>query len=123
MRDTCFLIRGTFAYCRTKEAIKRMKEGDIIQNCNSEIYYKQLNNQTYMSHDSFSWKPSDTPMKLYPCYEEWRSLSNLHYYDDLIGGTSETNLRYLTKDGKVLKYDDRRANKFKKRWFINHLLS
>ena len=116
-------MKGTFAYCRTKEAIKRMADGDIIQNCNTELYYKKLNKQTYVSTDSFSWEPSEDSIEFFPCYEEWRSLSNLHYYTDLETVTSIDEIRYLSPSGKILKPDDNRADKSKKRWFINYLLS
>lgn len=115
-------MRGTFAYCRTKEAKRRMMDGDIIQRLRTEQYFKYENDTIYVSTDCHKWGEFLPPMETFPPYEEWKSLSNLHYYDDLKKELGDQKLWYLTKDEKVVDEYDMQADKSKKRWFAGDLL-
>lgn len=115
-------MRGTFAYCRTKEAIKRMEDGDIIQNLSTEQYFKIEKGMVCVSSDCFRWGEFTPPMETFPPYEEWKSVSNLHYYEDLKKEIGEQKLRYLTCDEEIIDESDIQADKNKKRWFYGNLL-
>lgn len=115
-------MRGTFQYCKTKEAIKRMEDGDMIQNCKTEQYFKMENNIIYASTNTINWGEFVPPMTTFPPYEEWRSCSNLHYYKDLKKQAGNKKIWYLTNDEQVIDETDSRADKNKKRWFFGSLL-
>lgn len=113
-------MKGTHVFCRTNEAVKRMQDGDIIQNLTNEQYFKQHDSLIYVSKDCFRWEKYEQPMESFPPYEEWKSLSDLHYYSDLVS-TKEidtTHLKYLTLDDRKLSFGDVEADLTKKRWFI-----
>lgn len=99
-------------YCRTNEAVKWMNDGDVIQNLESEEYYKKEGLSVFVSHDTIHWKKFELPMEIFPPYEEWRSITNLHYYDEVEG-----DKMFLTSDDRPVTEDDPEADKNKKRWY------
>ena len=115
-------MKGTFQYARTKEAIKWLYDGDIIQNIGSDEYYRLKNGKLYISDDSFHWVKYNQPIEAFPPYVEWRSLSNLHYYDDLKDEIGEEPICYLSSDNEVIEENDKRADKTQKRWFVKALV-
>lgn len=116
-------MKGTFQYCHTAEAVKRMNDGDILQNLTSEQYFKKENGITLTSADTFKWCEYALPIEHFEADEEWRSLSNLHYYQDLKKHFKDESLNYLTIDNKVLSEDEPGADQTKKRWFQGNLLT
>lgn len=115
-------MKGTFAFCKTQEAIKRLNDGDIIQNLETEQYFKKRNGELLISNNCLKWRKFEGAMTFSPL-TDWRSLSNLHYYDDLKTAFPSEEIQYLTSDKKVIKETDPAADKNKKRWFIGSLLS
>lgn len=117
-------MKGTFPFCRTNEAIKRMGDGDVIQNQDDELYFKKEGDIIFVSHDNFHWEEYTKPMELYPPYAEWRSLSNLHYWEDLKKDSilKKGQLKYLTLDDRVLDEEDTETDRTKKRWFVGEIL-
>lgn len=115
-------MRGTFPYCRTGEALKRMEDGDIIQNLRTEQYFKKEAQTVYASTDSFKWGEFAPGMNIFSSDEEWRSLSNLHYYNDLKKEAGEQKIWFLTRDNEVIDETSPLANKNKKRWFYGSIL-
>jgi hypothetical protein len=114
-------MKGTFAYCRTKDAIAWMEDGDIIQHLQDRTYFKKVNSIVYFSDDSLHWEEFTTPMETFPPYEEWRSIYNLHYLKDL-EHKNKSGVKYLAPNDIVLPYDDPEADKTKKRWFVGGIL-
>lgn len=111
---------GTFAFCRTTEAVKRMNDGDIIQNLDSDLFFKQEGDTILFSIDCNKWNIFREPMNTFPPFVEWRSLSNLHYYNDLVMESS-AKIQYLTVDDVIIEESNPLADKTKKRWFINNM--
>lgn len=111
-------MSGTFAFCRTKEAIKRMDDWDIIQNLTTEQYFKKEKGKVFISTDCYNWNLFAFPMETFPPYTEWRSLSNLHYYEDLKNEAADQTLCYLSQNEEILDEHDSRVDKSKKRWFV-----
>lgn len=104
--------------CRTKEALKRLNDGDIIQNLDSEDYFQKIDGSVYISKDCMNWKKFEIPMYTFPPYNEWRSVTNLHYYHDLKIEKSEEEKLFLTVDKKVVDKNHPKADREKKRWFM-----
>ena len=117
------MMKGTFQYCRTEEALKRMDDGDIVQHLQSEHYFKKDNGRVLTSTDTFRWGEYVIPMDHFALNEEWRSLSNLHYYQDLKKHFKSELLFYLTQDNQIVNEENKLADKTKKRWFQGNLLS
>ena len=116
-------MKGTFAFCRTKEAIKRLNDGEIIQNISNETYYRKRKRKIESSYDCVKWVLFDKPLEKFPPYEEWRSISNLHYHEDLVPQIVKgKTLNYLTLDDKIVNEDHPEADKTKKRWFLGGIL-
>lgn len=107
-------MTGTFPFCRTSEAIRRLNGGDVIQNLVFNAYFKKEGDLIFVSEDNFRWEAFDQPLETFPPYHEWRSLSNLHYWEDLQGN----NKKYLTITDQVVDEDHPEADKSQKRWFI-----
>lgn len=116
-------MNGTFPYCHTKEAIKRMEDGNIILHLSSEIYFKKSKKQIHSSLDGRNWELYEQPLITFPIYEEWRSLSNLHYYEDLVESAHGKPLKFLTTNDKMVDETHPKADKLKMRWFIDEPLS
>jgi hypothetical protein len=111
---------GTYPYCRTNEAIKWLEDGDTIQHLETEIYFKKENDIVYTSTDNIRWEEFTQPMEIFPTYTEWRSISDLHYFTDLIDHIPLP--KYLTSDDRVIGYDHPEADITKKRWFALTIL-
>ena len=116
-------MRGTFQYCRTYEAIKRMDDGDIVQHLKTEHYFKKSDGRVLTSIDTFRWGEYVIPLDNFGLTDEWRSLSNLHYYEDLKKHFQSELLFYLTQDNQIVDEEDELADKTKKRWFQGKLFS
>ena len=116
-------MKGTFAYCHTREAFKRMEHGDILQRLADEKYYRKEKGGISKSDDTYYWIPSEQPPESFPTFEEWRSLSNLHYYEDLKKNYPNEVLLYLSHNDKVLEEDHPKSDKEMKRWFLKSLWS
>lgn len=106
-------------YCRTKEAIQWLEDGDIIQHVEDEMYLKKENGVIFVSNDNHHWQEFKFPMEAFPPFVEWRSTTNLHYLNDL---PKRNDLWYLDFDDKVLPYEDSGVDKNKKRWFVGGVL-
>jgi hypothetical protein len=106
-------------YCRSKEAFKWLSDGDIIQNLESEEFYKEENGTILTSLDCVQWRPFNKPMVVFPPYVEWRSISNFHYYNDLKKTNPDSLLYYLTNQEELLNEDHSLADKDRKRWLVN----
>jgi hypothetical protein len=111
-------MKGTFPYCRTKEVILWMNDGDIVQNLTSEEYFKKEDAMVFVSQNLSHWEEFNEPMEIFPPYIEWRSLTNLHYYKDI---KTDKPLNYLTADERILAEEDHEANRESKRWFFNDI--
>ena len=116
-------MKGTFAFCRTREALKRLDHGDILQRISTEEYYKKEKGKILKSPDTFHWIPTDQPIESFPPFEDWKSLSNLHYYDDLKLNDPEAELIYLTEKDRIVDETNPQADRTKKRWFLKSLWS
>lgn len=110
---------GTYPFCRTKEAIQRMLDGDVIQNTMTSDYFKVEHLKFYISSDCIHWEEFTRPMETFPPYVEWRSVHNLHYYADLKRPPNNEPMWFLASDGEVLIEDHPKTDKTKKRWFLN----
>ena len=111
-------MKGTFQYCRTKDAIEWLKAGDIIQNIETDEYFKMKRGQILVSDDSFHWNKYNAPIEVFPPFVEWRSLSDLHYYSDLKRECPDAEFLFLSKENQILTEDDNESDKSKKRWFL-----
>lgn|SRR5437763_13255720 len=101
-------------YCRTNKAIEWLNDGDIIQHVYDEVYFKKEGDTILSSRDCFHWEEFGLPMETFPSFEEFRSITNLHYYDEIEGEKV-----FLTSDDRVVSENDPEADKSKKRWFIS----
>lgn len=99
-------------YCRTNKAIEWLNDGDIIQNLSTDDYFKKEGTTVFVSRNTLNWKEFELLLETFPPYEEWRSITNLHYYDEIQGEKS-----YLTPDDRCIDEDDPEADKNKKRWY------
>ena len=115
-------MQGTYPYCRTKEAIKRLQDDDVVQRLSTEMYYKIEHGVLKISHNTFQWEVCPHTVGTFPPYEEWRSLTNLHYYSDLKKDES-VKVKYLTPQEEVVSETHHLADKTKKRWFLEELWS
>lgn len=104
-------------YARTNKAIEWLNDGDIIQHLGNLFYFRKKDSTILFSNDVIHWDQFQEPLETFPPYDEWRSIMNLHYYNDIEG-----EKLYLTPDEKVLPESDPEADKSKKRWFINYML-
>lgn len=112
-------MNGTFAFCRTNEAIKRLGDGDVIQNIKNGYFFRKDGSKILVSNDYQSWEIFNEPFEVFPPYEEWKSVLNLHYYDDL----EHNNIYFLSLDDRILDKDDCEADKTMKRWFSGGMLN
>lgn len=115
-------MKGTFQYSRTRDAIEWLKAGDIIQNIETDEYFKMRKGKVFISDDSFHWVRFTNPIQVYPPYMEWRSLSNLHYYEDLKNELGDETICYLSDEMEVFEENDKRADKKQKRWFVKSMV-
>lgn len=99
-------------YCRTNKAIEWLNDGDTIQHLANLFYFKKKEDSILFSNDAIHWDKFREPLETFPPYDEWRSITNLHYYDEIEGEKS-----YLTSDDRCINEDDPEADKTKKRWF------
>lgn len=114
-------MTGTFSFCRTNEAIIWMNDGDVIQHLEDETYFKKEGDIVFISTDNVHWKEFTQPMEIFPTFTEWRSLSNLHYFTDLMMDHNSLP-KYLTPDDRILDYEHPEADILKKRWFMGGVL-
>lgn len=102
-------------YCKTEKALKWLNDGDIIQHLATERYYMKKDNWILYSKDAVHWLVKMT-MNDFATDEEWRSITNLHYYDEIEGKKA-----FLTQDNRSLSEDDPEVDKTKKRWYTPNL--
>lgn len=115
-------MTGTFSFCKTNEAWKRVDDGDIVQHLNSEMYYKKDSKGiVYQSLNLSNWTEC-YGIPLFDLNDDWRSLSNLHYYHDLKSMASGS-LMFLTIDDQVIDEHHPTSDKEKKRWFVGGILN
>ena len=113
---------GTYPFCRTKEAVKRMHDDDVIQRIATDDYYKIEHGLLKISSNLVHWDLCPHSIESLPPYEDWRSLSNLHYYEDFKTDKS-IKVKYLTADDCIVSETNPLADKSKKRWFLEDLWS
>lgn len=108
--------RMSMQYGRTNKAIQWLDDGDIIQHVNNETYFKKEGDTVLSSQDCRKWEEFECPMETFPPFEEFRSITNLHYYNEIKG-----EKLFLISEDHIIPENHPEADKTKKRWFTKIL--
>jgi len=109
-------------FCTAEEAAKRMLDGDIIENLNSNYFLKKEKNFIFQSFDCIQWTKTTLELHTFFNGDSWRSLSNLSYYQELKERHPYSKLNYLCEDDSIVDEYEKKADKTKRRWFVGGIL-
>ena len=110
-------------FCQTEEALKRLLDGDIIENVEQQFFLRKDNHQLLMSYDCVRWQQTDNSFSSFFSGGIWRSLSNLSYYQQLKEEDPQASLSYLTEQDTILPESHPNVDKTKRRWFKGGILN